>query len=85
MMQIHSVDHCNFSCKGCSHSSDIAPKKFFTFEDYKPHLEKLSEYTTAERIDVTGGEQDCDLRIWQDLINCKITDIFQPDIMYMEG
>tara|TARA_Y100000590_G_C15561436_1_gene954927 strand:- start:342 stop:1166 length:825 start_codon:yes stop_codon:yes gene_type:complete len=56
MMQIHSVDHCNYSCKGCSHSSDIAPKKFFTYDEYMPHLEKLSEYVTAERIDITGGE-----------------------------
>ena len=56
MMQIHSVDHCNFSCKGCSHSSDIAPKKFFKYEEYMPHLEKLSEYVSAERIDITGGE-----------------------------
>jgi len=42
MLQIHSVDHCNYSCKGCSHASDIAPKKFFKYEEYMPHLEKLA-------------------------------------------
>lgn len=56
LLQIHSVDHCNYSCSGCSHSSDIAPKKFFKYEEYMPHLEKLAEYTTAERVDITGGE-----------------------------
>ena len=39
----------------------------------------------ALEIDVTGGEQDCDFRIWKDMIDRKIVNIFQPDVMYMGG
>ena len=37
------------------------------------------------KIDVTGGEQDCDLRVWKDMIDRGIVNIIQPDIMYMGG
>ena len=50
---------------------------------WKPHQTKL--VTDALKIDVTGGEQDCDLRIWKDMVNRKIVNIFQPDVMYMGG
>ena len=36
-------------------------------------------------LDVTGGEQDCDMAIWKSIINSKIVDIIQPDVMYMGG
>ena len=57
------------------------------FEEPCPYWlpEETKKVTDAISIDVTGGEQDCDLRVWQDLIDRKITDIFQPDIMYMGG
>ena len=41
--------------------------------------------TDSLKIDVTGGEQDCDLRIWRDMVNRKIVNIFQPDVMYLGG
>ena len=50
---------------------------------WKPDQTKL--VTDALKIDVTGGEQDCDLRIWKDMIKRKIVNIFQPDVMYMGG
>ena len=34
---------------------------------------------------MAGGEQDCDLRVWKDIIDRKIVNIIQPDIMYMGG
>ncbi len=36
-------------------------------------------------IDVTGGEQDWDLLIWADMIERRVVDIVQPDVMYMGG
>ena len=36
-------------------------------------------------IDVTGGEQDCDKRHWDDMMRRHIVDVLQPDIMYMGG
>ncbi len=50
---------------------------------WKPDQTKL--VTDALKIDVTGGEQDCDLRIWKDMVRRKIVNIFQPDVMYMGG
>jgi L-alanine-DL-glutamate epimerase-like enolase superfamily enzyme len=57
------------------------------YEEPCPYWEpsQTLEVTNALNIDVTGGEQDCDLRIWQDMIERKIVNIVQPDVMYMGG
>ena len=49
------------------------------------HSIELGLSTTCHSIDVTGGEQDCDLRIWNDMVKNKIVNIFQPDVMYLGG
>jgi L-alanine-DL-glutamate epimerase-like enolase superfamily enzyme len=49
---------------------------------------KLDETRTvadALAIDVTGGEQDCDLGTWERMIGMRAVDVVQPDIMYMGG
>ena len=43
------------------------------------------QVTHALGIDVTGGEQDCDMRQWQDMIDRHVVDVLQPDVMYMGG
>ncbi len=43
------------------------------------------QVTNALDIDVTGGEQDCDMRIWQHAIDNHIVDVMQPDVMYVGG
>ena len=57
------------------------------FEEPCPYWkpEETKKVTDSLKIDVTGGEQDCDLRIWRDMVNRKIVNIFQPDVMYMGG
>ena len=57
------------------------------YEEPCPYWEpnQTLEVTNALNIDVTGGEQDCDLRIWRDMIERKIVNIVQPDVMYMGG
>ena len=47
--------------------------------------EQTKEVTDALTIDVTGGEQDCDIRIWKDMVERKIVNIYQPDVMYLGG
>ena len=37
------------------------------------------------KIEVAGGEQDCDLAQWQRMIKAHAFDIVQPDICYMGG
>lgn len=36
-------------------------------------------------IDVSGGEQDCDLSIWKQVISMRAVDIVQPDVCYLGG
>ncbi len=36
-------------------------------------------------IDVSGGEQDNDMRIWRHMIDTGVVDIVQPDVCYMGG
>jgi len=57
------------------------------FEEPCPYWEpeQTKKVTDALDIDVSGGEQDCDFRIWRDMIDRKIVNIFQPDVMYMGG
>ena len=57
------------------------------FEEPCPYWEpeQTKEVTDKLNIDVTGGEQDCDIRIWKDMVNRKIVNIFQPDVMYLGG
>ena len=46
--------------------------------------EQTKKVTDALSIDVTVDGQDCDLRIWRDMVDRKIVNIFQPDVMYLE-
>jgi L-alanine-DL-glutamate epimerase-like enolase superfamily enzyme len=47
--------------------------------------EQTKEVTDALAIDVTGGEQDCFMPVWCDMIRRRIVDIVQPDVCYMGG
>ena len=57
------------------------------FEEPCPYweIEETREVTRALTIDVTGGEQDCDLAHWRRIIDMRAVDIVQPDVMYMGG
>ncbi len=57
------------------------------FEEPCPywHLDQTSQVTEALDIDVTGGEQDCLLTTWQQMIDDRVVDIVQPDILYLGG
>jgi L-alanine-DL-glutamate epimerase-like enolase superfamily enzyme len=48
-------------------------------------VEETREVADALDIDVTGGEQDCDLATWARMIAMRAVDVVQPDIMYMGG
>jgi L-alanine-DL-glutamate epimerase-like enolase superfamily enzyme len=57
------------------------------FEEPCPYwkLEQTRLVTEALELDVTGGEQDCDLATWERMIGMRAVDIVQPDVMYMGG
>ena len=48
-------------------------------------LEQTKQVTDSLEIDVTGGEQDCDLTIWRRMIAERVVDIVQPDVCYLGG
>lgn len=56
LLQLHSVDHCNYTCLECSAAAPAAKKCFYSYEDYRPHLEKLSEYVDSYVVTISGGE-----------------------------
>ena len=60
---------------------------FCHFEEPCPYweLEQTKQVTDALDIDVTGGEQDCDLSTWRRMIDMRAVDIVQPDILYLGG
>lgn len=60
---------------------------FCHYEEPCPYweLDQTKQVTDALQIDVTGGEQDCDLTIWRRMIDMRAVDIVQPDILYLGG
>jgi L-alanine-DL-glutamate epimerase-like enolase superfamily enzyme len=62
--------------EGISHFEEPCP--YWRFADTK-------QVTDALDIDVTGGEQDWDLATWERMIDQRVVDIVQPDVMYMGG
>ena len=47
--------------------------------------EQTKEVTDALELDVTGGEQDCELQNWRRMIDMRAVDVVQPDICYLGG
>ena len=57
------------------------------FEEPCPYweLEQTKQVTDSLDLDVTGGEQDCDLSTWRRIIDMRAVDVVQPDICYLGG
>ena len=57
------------------------------FEEPCPYWEFdwTKQVTDALPIDVTGGEQDCELSAWKTMIGSRVVDVVQPDILYLGG
>ncbi len=57
------------------------------FEEPCPYweFEQTKQVSDALDIDVSGGEQDCDIPTWRHMIDRGVVDIIQPDVCYMGG
>ena len=57
------------------------------FEEPCPYweLEWTKQVTDALKLDVTGGEQDCDLSTWKRMIEMRAVNVVQPDVCYLGG
>lgn len=60
---------------------------FSHYEEPCPYwdLDATKAVADALSIDVTGGEQDCQLATWKRMIDMRAVDVVQPDIMYLGG
>ena len=60
---------------------------FVHFEEPCPYweLDWTKQVTDALDIDVTGGEQDCDLATWRRMAAMGAVNVLQPDICYLGG
>jgi L-alanine-DL-glutamate epimerase-like enolase superfamily enzyme len=48
-------------------------------------MEQTKQDTDTLSIDITGGEQDCEIPTWQRMIDMRAVNIVQPDILYLGG
>ena len=57
------------------------------FEEPCPYweFEQTKQVADALDIDVSGGEQDCDIPTWRHMMEMGAVDIIQPDICYLGG
>ena len=57
------------------------------YEEPCPYWEfaQTKQVTDALQIDVTGGEQDCMIANWKGMIDGRIVDVLQPDVLYLGG
>jgi L-alanine-DL-glutamate epimerase-like enolase superfamily enzyme len=57
------------------------------FEEPCPYweLDWTREVTAELEVDVTGGEQDWDLRVWRTMTETRVVDVVQPDVCYVGG
>ncbi len=57
------------------------------FEEPCPYweLEQTRAVTEALDMDVTGGEQDCEIPTWRRIIELRAVDVIQPDVCYLGG
>ncbi|MGR3913056.1 MAG: mandelate racemase/muconate lactonizing enzyme family protein [Gammaproteobacteria bacterium] len=65
---------------GVSHFEE--PCAYWEWEQTKQVTDAL---TDTPGIEVTGGEQDCDLPAWRRMIAMRAVDVVQPDICYVGG
>ena len=58
--ELHAVDHCNLSCKGCSHFAPFSTqhsKKEYAASDYMPIIDDMIRRNVVfDTIKVIGGE-----------------------------
>lgn len=53
----HVTDHCNLNCKGCTHFSNVSPRRFADAQAYRRDMERLTRvFSAITEIFLLGGE-----------------------------
>ncbi|MGI9205027.1 MAG: radical SAM protein [Woeseiaceae bacterium] len=55
-IEYNLVDHCNFSCDECSHSSPFMAKRSQSLEQFTTDLSRLAQVYRVQRFRFVGGE-----------------------------
>lgn len=57
-LQVNLVDHCNLSCKGCSHFSNLfsGEKQLYNYTAFEKDIKTLAKKIFIARFDFVGGE-----------------------------
>lgn len=57
------------------------------YEEPCPYWElaQTKQVTDALDLAVTGGEQDCEIPVWRQMIEGRVVDVLQPDVLYLGG
>ena len=57
------------------------------YEEPCPYWELAQTRQVTEALDltVTGGEQDCEIPVWRQMIEGRVVDVLQPDVLYLGG
>ncbi len=48
-------------------------------------LDQTRQVREALNLDVTGGEQDCEMAVWRLVVRDQVVDVLQPDVLYLGG
>jgi organic radical activating enzyme len=54
--EINVAEHCNLSCRGCSHLSPVLPKHFVSSTEILADLSILARHYRADEVRLVGGE-----------------------------
>lgn len=81
------ANSCYSPAKAIEVGKMLEDKGISHFEEPCPYweLEQTRAVTAALDIDISGGEQDCELATWKRMINDDVVNIIQPDVSYIGG
>lgn len=55
-IEVNAVDHCNLSCRSCSHASPTLETREMSSEQVKSDLSALARFMRVENVRIVGGE-----------------------------
>ncbi len=54
--EVHITDHCNLSCKGCAHFSNLCKPTFADLAEFESDMNRMASLVSVRQIYLLGGE-----------------------------
>lgn len=64
-VDIHAVDHCNFTCRLCTHFSPGCEPQYHDAEEYIENIKRLHNWHGVKSVAIVGGEPLLHPKIWE--------------------